>query len=84
MANWIGSDHTEVLLTFEDFWEAIPQVIRTIESYDTTTVRASVGNWLVSRAIRERTDCKVVFNGDGSDEVWGSYLYFFKAPNDEA
>jgi asparagine synthase (glutamine-hydrolysing) len=63
---------------------AIPDVIRDIESYDITTVRASVGNWLVAREIRRRTECKVVFNGDGSDEVWGSYLYFYRAPNDYA
>jgi asparagine synthase (glutamine-hydrolysing) len=47
-------------------------------------VRASVGNWLIARAIREKTDCKVVFNGDGSDEVFGSYLYFYRAPSDFA
>jgi asparagine synthase (glutamine-hydrolysing) len=63
---------------------AIPQVIRDIESYDITTVRASVGNWLVAKYIRENTDCKVVLNGDGSDEVWGSYKYFRKAPSGEA
>jgi asparagine synthetase B (glutamine-hydrolysing) len=44
-------------------------------------VRASVGNWMVSREIRRRSDCKVVFNGDGSDEVFGSYLYFKRAPS---
>jgi asparagine synthase (glutamine-hydrolysing) len=62
---------------------AIPDVIRDVESYDITTIRASVGNWLIAREVA-KTDCKVVFNGDGSDEVWGSYLYFFKAPNDYA
>lgn len=84
VANHIGSDHTEVILTADDFFAAIPQVINDIESYDITTVRASVGNWLVSKAIREQTECKVVFNGDGSDEVFGSYLYFYKAPSEQA
>ena len=84
VAKHIGSDHTEVVLTADDFFAAIPQVINDIESYDITTVRASVGNWLVSKAIRETTDCKVVFNGDGSDEVFGSYLYFYKAPSEQA
>jgi len=83
VAHWIGSDHTEVVLSADEFFDAIHEVIYAIESYDTTTVRASVGNWLVGRAIRE-TDCKVVFNGDGADEVWGSYLYFYKAPSDAA
>lgn len=82
VADWIKSEHHEVIVTADDMFAVIPEVIRDIESYDITTVRASVGNWLVARAIKERTDCKVVFNGDGSDEVWGSYLYFYKAPND--
>ena len=84
VADHIKSDHTEVLVTAEQMFTAIPEVIRTIESYDITTVRASVGNWLVGKAIREQTECKVVFNGDGSDELWGSYLYFYKAPTDDA
>ena len=82
VADWIGSDHTEIVLTADDFFKAIPAVIRAIETFDTTSVRASVGNWLVCKAIREKTDCKVVFNGDGSDEVFGSYLYFYNAPSD--
>ena len=84
VADWIGSDHTEICLTADDFFKAIPNVIYDIETYDTTTVRASVGNWLVSKKIREVSDCKVVFNGDGSDEVFGSYLYFYQAPNNRA
>jgi len=84
VADCIGSDHTEIVMTASQFFDAIPQVIRHIESYDITTVRASVGNWLVSREISRLCDAKVVFNGDGSDEVFGSYLYFFRAPDDES
>jgi asparagine synthase (glutamine-hydrolysing) len=84
VAEHIGSNHTEIVVTPDDFFAAIPDVIRAIESYDITTVRASVGNWMVSREIARRSHAKVVFNGDGSDEVFGSYLYFFRAPNDEA
>jgi asparagine synthase (glutamine-hydrolysing) len=80
VANWIGSNHTEVVVSPEEFFAAIPEVIRDIESYDTTTVRASVGNWLLGKTIAAQSQAKVVFNGDGSDEVWGSYLYFFNAP----
>ena len=83
-ADHIGSDHTEVLMTPNEFFDAIPQVIKDIETFDITTVRASVGNYLVSQYIAKHTDCKVVFNGDGSDEVFGGYLYFKKAPSDEA
>lgn len=81
VAEFIQSDHTEIILTPDDFFDAIPQVIHDIESFDTTSVRASVGNWLVSKYIKEHTDCKVVFNGDGSDELFGSYMYFYNAPN---
>lgn len=84
VADHIGSDHTEIVMTPDEFFSAVPDVIRDIESYDITTVRASVGNWLVSREIAKRTECKVVFNGDGSDEVFGGYKYFYLAPSDEA
>ena len=59
----------------------IPEVIKTIESYDTTTVRASVGNYLIGKYISENSSAKVVFNGDGSDELTGGYIYFLKTPN---
>ncbi len=84
VAEWIGSEHHEIVLTADQFYSAIHSVIRAIETYDTTTVRASVGNWLVSREVARRSDCKVVFNGDGSDEVFGSYLYFYNAPHGAA
>lgn len=84
VANWIGSEHTEIKMTPDEFFDAIPDVIKAIESYDTTTVRASTGNYLVAKKIRELSHCKVVFNGDGSDELFGGYLYFNNAPNDEA
>ena len=82
VAEHIGSIHHEVLLTANDFINAIPEVIKTIESYDTTTVRASVGNYLISKYIKENTNITVVFNGDGSDEVAGGYLYMKNAPSD--
>jgi len=81
VADWIKSDHTEIVMTPDEFFNAIPKVICAIESFDTTTVRASVGNYLVSQKIKELSDCKVVFNGDGSDELFGGYLYFYNAPN---
>lgn len=84
VADHIGSVHHEIIMTPDDFFRAIPDVIRSAETFDITTVRASVGNYLVSKEIAKRTDCKVVFNGDGSDEVLGGYMYFYKAPSDEA
>ena len=83
VADFIKSQHHEVVVSPEDFLNAIPQVVHDIESYDITTVRASVGNWLIGKYISKNTDIKVVFNGDGSDEIGGGYLYFYKAPSDE-
>jgi len=84
VADWIGSNHTEIKMTPDEFFNAIPTVVKAIESYDTTTVRASTGNYLIAKKIKELSDCKVVFNGDGADELFGGYLYFNNAPNDEA
>ena len=81
VADHIGSDHHEVIVTEQEMIDAIPEVIKTIESMDTTTVRASVPNYLVSKYIKENTDCKVIFQGDGADEVCGSYIYLNNAPN---
>lgn len=81
VADHIGSIHHSIVVSEEEFLTAIPHVIRTIESYDTTTVRASVGNWLICKYIKENSDAKVIFNGDGADEVMGGYMYFYKAPD---
>lgn len=84
VAHHLGTDHTEIIFGPDEMFDAIPEVIKMIESYDTTTVRASVGNYLIGKYIAENTDAKVVFNGDGSDEVTGGYLYLLKAPNNLA
>ena len=81
VADHIGSIHHSIVVSEEEFLNAIPYVIRTIESYDTTTVRASVGNWLICKYIKENSNAKVIFNGDGADEVMGGYMYFYMAPN---
>ena len=81
VANHLGTKHTEIVLTENEFFDAIPDVIKAIESYDTTTVRASVGNYLVAKYISQNSDAKVILNGDGSDEVCGGYMYFHKAPS---
>ena len=81
VADHIKSKHTQIVMTKEDFLNAIPNVIYDIESYDTTTVRASVGNWLIGKYIRQHSNAKVVLNGDGADELMGGYLYIKKAPD---
>ena len=79
----IRSNHTEVFFTPQEGLDAIEDVIRTIESWDTTTVRASVGQYMVCKWIREHTDCKVVMVGEGPDEVCSSYLFNWYCPNGE-
>ena len=79
MLKHIDSIHHSIVVEEQEFINAIEHVIYTIESYDTTTVRASVGNYLISKYIKsyEKTvDAKVIFNGDGADELMGGYLYF--------
>lgn len=80
----VGTEHHCIMKTAEDMLKAIPDVISDIETYDTTTVRASVGNWLIGKYISQNTDAKVVFNGDGADELMGGYLYFHHAPDNES
>jgi asparagine synthase (glutamine-hydrolysing) len=81
VADHLGTNHTEIIMTEDDFFKAIPYVIEAIESYDTTTVRASIGNYLIGKYISEHSEAKVIFNGDGSDELCGGYLYMHKCPN---
>ena len=80
VADHIGSIHTEIIVTPEEALSIIPDVIRTIESYDITTIRASVWQYLLGKYISTHTDIKVVIAGEGSDELLG-YVYFKAAPS---
>jgi asparagine synthase (glutamine-hydrolysing) len=82
VADYIGSKHTEIIVSEDDMFAAIPEVIEALESYDTTTVRASLGNYLIGKYIASHSSAKVIFNGDGSDELFGGYLYMHKCPDD--
>jgi asparagine synthase (glutamine-hydrolysing) len=81
VADHLGTHHTEVIITEDDFFNAIPEVIGAIESYDTTSVRASIGNYLIGKYIAEHSSAKVIFNGDGADELCGGYLYMHNTPD---
>jgi len=81
VSNYINSQHTHVEVSKSDFLKAIPDVIRLIETYDITTIRASVGNYLIGKYIRNHSNAKVIFNGDGSDELFGGYKYFLNCPD---
>jgi asparagine synthase (glutamine-hydrolysing) len=81
-ADFLKTNHTSVELTNEEFLNAIEKTIFQIESYDTTTVRASVGNYLISLYVKENSDDTVIFCGDVSDEIFGSYRGFYYANSD--
>jgi len=81
VANYLNTKHTEIIVTEKEMFDAIPEVIYAIESYDTTTVRASIGNYLLGKYISKNSEAKVIFNGDGSDELCGGYLYMGNCPD---
>jgi asparagine synthase (glutamine-hydrolysing) len=83
VADYLGTNHHEILFTPEEGFAVIPEVIKSLASYDITTIRASVGMYLISKYISENTNDKVIFSGEGSDEVLEGYLYFHNAPTPE-
>ena len=82
VADYIGSDHTEVIMTKDDVLAALPEVIAMLGTYDITTIRASMGMYLVCKAIHETTDVRVLLTGEISDELFG-YKYTDFAPSAE-
>jgi asparagine synthase (glutamine-hydrolysing) len=78
VADYLGTNHTEIIVTENKMFETIEDVIQANESYDTTTTRASIGNYLLGQYISKHSSAKVIFNGDGSDELFGGYLYMNK------
>jgi len=79
-AEALGTVHHGFEYTFDEGLDALPEVIRHIETYDVTTIRASTPMFLLARRIKAM-GVKMVLSGEGSDEVFGGYLYFHKAPN---
>lgn len=80
MADFLGTVHHEVNYTLQEGLDAIRDVIYHIETYDVTTVRASTPMYLLARVIKSM-GIKMVLSGEGSDEIFGGYLYFHKAPS---
>lgn len=81
-AEHIGTVHHEIHFTIQEGLDAIRDVIYHLETYDVTTVRASTPMYLMARVIKSM-GIKMVLSGEGSDELFGGYLYFHKAPNDK-
>lgn len=79
-ADYIGTVHHEVHFTIQEALDAIDDVIYHLETYDITTVRAATPMFLLARVIKSM-GIKMVLSGEGSDELFGGYLYFHKAPN---
>lgn len=82
VSDYLGTLHSEFYFTVQEGLDAIPDVIYHIETYDVTTIRASTPMFLMSRKIKA-LGVKMVLSGEGSDELFGGYLYFHKAPNKE-
>jgi asparagine synthase (glutamine-hydrolysing) len=83
VAKFLGTKHHAFTFTIEDGLNALSDVIFHLESYDVTTIRASTPMYLLSRKIKA-LGVKMVLSGEGSDEIFGGYLYFHAAPTKEA
>lgn len=83
VADYIGSDHKEIIITKEDVLAALPEVISILGTFDITTVRASIGMYLICKAIHEQTNIRVLMTGEISDELFG-YKYTDFAPDAES
>ena len=83
VADYIGSEHTEVYMTREDVLSSLETVVALLGTYDITTIRASMGMYLVCKAIHETADIRVLLTGEISDELFG-YKYTDFAPSAEA
>jgi asparagine synthase (glutamine-hydrolysing) len=79
----LGTEHHEIRFTAEDAINHLKDVIWALESYDITTIRASIGMYFVSKYIQEKTDTVVVLSGEGADEVCQGYIYFYRQPTSE-
>ncbi|XP_074576608.1 asparagine synthetase [glutamine-hydrolyzing] 2-like [Curcuma longa] len=82
VADYLGTFHHEFYFTVQEGIDALDEVIYHVETYDVTTIRASTPMFLMSRKIKS-LGVKMVLSGEGSDEIFGGYLYFHKAPNKE-
>lgn len=83
VADYIGADHTEVIITRDNVIQALPDVVALLGTYDITTIRASIGMYLVCKYIHEQTDLRVILTGEISDEIFG-YKYTDFAPSAQA
>jgi asparagine synthase (glutamine-hydrolysing) len=81
VAEHIGSIHTNIEIPEIEWINSLEKIVEITETFDITTIRASAGQYLISKWIAENTDIKVLLIGDGADELAGGYLYFHNAPS---
>ena len=84
VSNHLNTVHHIYTMDEKEALTSIPTVIKNIESYDITTVRASIGMYLLAKNIKKNHEETVIFSGEGSDELFGGYLYFHNTPSDMA
>ncbi len=82
VADYLGTEHTEVYMTAQEVIASLRNIVRILETYDITTIRASVGMYLICKYIHENTNIRVLLTGEISDELFG-YKYTDFAPNEE-
>jgi asparagine synthase (glutamine-hydrolysing) len=82
VAAFLGTNHHEIFFDVHKGIETLSKIVWHLETYDVTTIRASIPMYYLSKAITDR-GIKVVLSGEGSDEIFGGYLYFHNAPNDQ-
>lgn len=81
VAEHIGTNHHEIIFSENDVVDVLDKLIYQLETYDITTIRASIGMYIVSRYIKRNTSATVIFSGEGADELAQGYIYFRDAPN---
>lgn len=83
VADFIGSNHHEIIINKDGVLHAIKPVIKTLATFDITTIRASIGMYLICKAIHEQSNIRVLLTGEISDELFG-YKYTDFAPSADA
>lgn len=84
VADHIGSNHHEVNLDMKEIENRLPEIIMQLETWDTTTIRASIGMFFIAEYIHKNSEDVVIFSGEGADELCQGYLYFHRQPSDIA
>jgi asparagine synthase (glutamine-hydrolysing) len=83
VATYLGVDHHIINFDIAEALASLDTVVKVIETYDVTTIRASTPQYMMARYIQKNTDIRVLLSGEGSDEIHGSYRYFRDAPDDQ-